>query len=94
MSFYRLLNSSGNCPPSASGQGGGVPPQGKWTDGGFPLGYNVMDKKLIINPVHCMIKKNGSASCQDAACRVDYLDFGVVSSLSTATPGTDVLPVP
>ena len=39
-------------------------------------------------------EKNGSASCQDAACRVDYLDFGVVSSLSTPTPGTDVLPVP
>ena len=28
------------------------------------------------------------------ACRVDYFDFGIVSSLSTLAPGTDVLSVP
>jgi hypothetical protein len=44
-----------------------------------------------------------SAKCQywkwqrlalGAACRVDYLNLGVVSSLSKLAPGTDVLSVP
>jgi len=45
-------------------------------------------------PAEQTLRGSATRQAAGAACRVDYFYFGVVSSLSTLAPGTDVLSVP
>ena len=36
--------------------------KGKWTGGGFPLGYDAVDKKLIVNELEAETVRNGRPS--------------------------------